>query len=174
VIGVNLFNLLPIYPLDGGRIINLLIFLRYPHLGVLYQIMGVLFFLMLGRRDPVLLVVALIIALMIPSSWRTAQWLSRLRQDLKAIPWDDDKSSARLIFMRLQSDPKLSSAQKMSIASSIFESRRAGLAPFWSQLGLFLVYLVSLLGGIIGGFYAIVPSWLIVESMIRKILAAVF
>ena len=37
LIGLNLFNLLPIYPLDGGQISDLLIFARNPYLGVIYK-----------------------------------------------------------------------------------------------------------------------------------------
>ena len=37
LIGLNLFNLLPIYPLDGRQISDLLIFARNPYLGVIYN-----------------------------------------------------------------------------------------------------------------------------------------
>jgi Zn-dependent protease/Flp pilus assembly protein TadD len=168
LIGLNLFNLLPIYPLDGGQISDLLVFSRNPYLGVIYKSIGVALLLLLGLFNPLMFVFGLLMALLIPSSFRVARWFAKLRRELRAIPWQDDAASAELIFTRLQSAPKLSSVQKSTIAAGIIESRRADTAPWWSRLGLSAIYLVSLLGGIMGGLYAIMPDVKAVASSVAS------
>ena len=114
--------------------------------------------MLLGLVSPLMVVFALLIALSIPHSFRVTQHFSQLRHKLKDIPLGDDASSARLIFSQLQSAPKLSFVQKNVIASGIFESRRADSAPWASRIGLSIIYLISLVGGVIGGIYAIFPD----------------
>jgi tetratricopeptide (TPR) repeat protein/Zn-dependent protease len=158
LIGLNLFNLLPIYPLDGGQIADLLVFSRNPYLGVVYKSIGVGLLLLLGLVNPLLLVFGLIMALSIPNTFRAAHWFSKLSHELRDIPWQDDEASAQLIFTRLQSAPKLTSFQKDAIAGGIFESRRANTASWKLRLGLSLIYLLSLTTGIMGGLYALLPN----------------
>jgi tetratricopeptide (TPR) repeat protein/Zn-dependent protease len=158
LIGLNLFNLLPIYPLDGGQIADLLVFSRNPYLGVVYKSIGVGLLLLLGLVNPLLLVFGLIMALTIPNTFRAAHWFSKLSHELRDIPWQDDEASAQLIFTRLQSAPKLASFQKDAIAGGIFESRRANTASWKLRLGLSLIYLLSLTTGIMGGLYALLPN----------------
>jgi tetratricopeptide (TPR) repeat protein len=166
LIGLNLFNLFPIYPLDGGQISDLLVFSRNPYLGVIYKSIGVALLLLLGLFNPLMFVFGLLMALSIPSSFRIARWFAKLRRELHNIPWQDDAASAELIFTRLQAAPKLSSAQKSMVAAGIIESRRADTAPWWSRLGLSAIYLVSLFGGITGGLYAIMPDFRMVSSSV--------
>jgi Zn-dependent protease len=168
LIGLNLFNLFPIYPLDGGQISDLLVFSRNPYLGVIYKSIGVALLLLLGLFSPLMFVFGLLMALSIPSSFRVARWFAKLRKELRDIPWPDDDASAELIFTRLQSAPKLSSGQRSMIAAGIIESRRAETAPWWSRLGLSAIYLVSLLGGIMGGLYAIMPNFQMVSSSVMS------
>jgi tetratricopeptide (TPR) repeat protein len=158
LIALNLFNLLPIYPLDGGQIAELLVFSRNPYLGLIYKCGGVFLLLLIGLLSPLLFVFAIVIALTIPTSFRTARWFAKLRRELRDIPWQDDEAAARLIFRQLQAAPKLSSWQKNSIAFGIFDARRENAAPWSSRLGLSVIYLISLLAGMAGGLYAIVPD----------------
>lgn len=157
LIGLNLFNLLPVYPLDGGQISDLLVFARNPYLGVIYKGVGVGLLLLLGLVSPLFFIFGLLIALSIPNSFRTAQWCAKLRRDLRQIPWQDDAATARLIFTQLQTAPQLSPVQKNMIAAGILDSRRADGAPWWSRMGLSAVYVVSLMAGIVGGLYALFP-----------------
>ncbi len=168
LIGLNLFNLLPIYPLDGGQIADLLVFSRNPYLGVIYQSIGVTLLLLFGLFNPLMFVFGLLMALLIPGSFRVARWFAKLRKELRDIPWQDDAASAELIFTQLQSAPKLSFGQKNTIVVGIFEARRAETAPWWSRLGLSVIYLVSLLGGITGGLYAIMPDFRMLSSSVAS------
>lgn len=158
LIFLNLFNLLPIYPLDGGQIGDLLLFSRNPYLGVLYRSIGVGLLLLLGLMNPTMLAFGLIIAFTIPNSYRIAHWSSKLRKELRNIPWQDERASAELIFTRLQSAPKMSPTQRQMIAGGIFADRRSDSAPLRSRIGLSIVYVISLVAGITAGLYSIMPS----------------
>jgi tetratricopeptide (TPR) repeat protein/Zn-dependent protease len=158
LIVLNLFNLLPIYPLDGGQIADLLLFSRNPYLGVIYRSIGVVLLLRLGSINPTMIAFGLIIAFTIPNSYRIARWSAKLHKELKTIPWQDEQASAELIFTRLQSAPKLSPTQRQLIAAGIFADRRSDSASWQSRLGLSIFYVVTLLAGIIGGLYSLMPS----------------
>ncbi len=67
LIFLNLFNLLPIYPLDGGQIAELLVFYRLPYIGVLFKIIGIALLVMMGMTEPILLTFAILIAFTIHS-----------------------------------------------------------------------------------------------------------
>lgn len=169
LIVLNLLNLLPIYPLDGGQIAELLLFSRNPYLSLIYKSFGVFLLLLLGLSNPLMFVFAALIALSIPTSFRTARWFSKLQQDLKDIPWEDDQSSARLIFSRMYDDPKLLFGQKNIIALGISSIRRENNAPWSSRLGLSLIYVISLIAGIIGGIYSFAPNLKIASSLGSRI-----
>ena len=134
---------------------------------------GIALLMLLGLVSPLMFVFAFLIALSVPHSFRIAQHFSRLRRELKNIPLEDDESSARLIFSQLQSAPKLSFVQKNVIASGIFESRRADSAPWSSRIGLSIIYLISLIGGVVGGIYAIFPDVKAIASMPQNTIQAV-
>jgi tetratricopeptide (TPR) repeat protein/Zn-dependent protease len=173
LIGLNLFNLLPIYPLDGGQISDLLVFSRNPYLGVIYKSIGILLLVLLGLFSPLMFIFAVLIALSIPHSFRTARYFAQLRRELRNIPFDDDESSARLIFSQLQSASKLSFHQKNMIAAGIFESRRADAAPWSSRLGLSIIYWVSLVVGILGGIYSLFPDIKAIASIPQNTISTV-
>jgi Zn-dependent protease/Tfp pilus assembly protein PilF len=158
LIGLNLFNLLPIYPLDGGQIAELLVFSRNPYLGLIYRSIGILLLLLLGLISPLLFVFAILMALTLPNSFRTARWFAKLRRELRAIPQQDDEAAARLVFGQMAAAPKLSFVQRQSIAMGVLDTRRENAAPWSSRLGLSGIYLVSLLAGLVGGIYSIIPN----------------
>jgi len=77
---INYINLLPIYPLDGGRILQLLLLHRYPK-GQFYFYMVSLLLLviaMVWMQDPVLLIFVVIVALGVKQSYRVSQFMSKL------------------------------------------------------------------------------------------------
>lgn len=77
---INYINLLPIYPLDGGRILQLLLLHRYPK-GQFYFYMVSLLVLvvaMIWLQDPILLIFVGIVALGVKQSYRISQFLSKL------------------------------------------------------------------------------------------------
>jgi len=77
---INYINLLPIYPLDGGRILQLLLLQRYPKGQFYFYMAGlaILTIAMIWLQDPVLLIFVGIVALGVKQSWRVSRFMSRL------------------------------------------------------------------------------------------------
>lgn len=174
LIGLNLFNLLPVYPLDGGQIADLLVFSNNPYLGILFKIFGVGILLLIGWQQPLFLVFALLIALSIPYSFQIAKIQNKLQKNFRNNPPSDRKNLIQRIFESLQQPPyhKLVFAQKSNIAKSILDIQKEKSASWQTRLLLSIVYVVSLLGGMAGGLYAIVPSpkaWISMAQSLRYI-----
>jgi len=159
LIGLNLFNLLPVYPLDGGQVADLLLFSSNPYLGVLFKGLGVGLLILLGLKQPLLLVFAALIALSIPHSFRVTKLHNRLQKDLKQNPTNDRAEIIHRIFENLQQPQyiKFNFLQKLAIAKSILDSLKERTASWQTRLGLSLIYVISLIAGLIGGLYAIFP-----------------
>ena len=174
LIGLNLFNLLPVYPLDGGQIADLLLFSSNPYLGVLFKIFGVGILLLIGWQQPLFLVFALLIALSIPYSFQIAKIQNKLQKNFRNNPPSDRTNLIQRIFENLQQPPyhKFAFAQKSNIANSILDIQKEKSASWQTRLLLSIVYVVSLLGGMAGGLYAIVPNpkaWVGMAQSLRYI-----
>jgi tetratricopeptide (TPR) repeat protein len=174
LIGLNLFNLLPVYPLDGGQIADLLLFSSNPYLGLLFKTFGVGILLLIGWQQPLFLVFALLIALSIPYSFQIAKLQNKLQSNFRNNPPSDRTNLIQRIFESLQQPPyhKFAFAQKSNIAKSILDIQKEKSASWQTRLLLSIVYVVSLLGGMAGGLYAIVPSpkaWISMAQSLRYI-----
>jgi Zn-dependent protease len=77
---INYINLLPIYPLDGGKILQLLLLHRYPKGQFYFYVisLGVLISAMVWLRDPILLIFVVIILLGTKQSYKVSQIMSNL------------------------------------------------------------------------------------------------
>ncbi|MBD2156834.1 site-2 protease family protein [Leptolyngbya sp. FACHB-16] len=161
LIMLNLFNLLPIYPLDGGQVADLLLFSRNPYLGVIFKGMGAALLALVGLTSPLMFVFALLIAFSIPSSFRLAKLNARFRRDLRELPPGDRDEALRYLFTQLQKPPyqALPFAKKYSLVVGLLDTRQEDSARWSVRAGLTGVYLVSLLGGFAGGLYALMPGW---------------
>ncbi|MBD2461880.1 tetratricopeptide repeat protein [Oscillatoria sp. FACHB-1407] len=168
---LNLFNLLPIYPLDGGQIADLLLFSRNPYIGVVFKSIGVVLLGLLGLMKPLMLTFALLIAMTIPATFRLAKLNSQFRKDLRQLPHDDRDGVLRFLFTRLQEPPyrSLPFAQKYRMVVGLLDTRREDAAKWHVRASLTGIYLVSLLGGFAGGLYAYVPNWTVWASMVESL-----
>ncbi len=74
-ISVNLFNLLPITPLDGGRLVEIALFSRWPRLRLAFALLGVVAFVALAvwLSNLALWLIALILAAGVVGQWRQAR-----------------------------------------------------------------------------------------------------
>ncbi|MBE9042595.1 tetratricopeptide repeat protein [Oscillatoriales cyanobacterium LEGE 11467] len=161
LIGLNLFNLLPIYPLDGGRIVDLLLFSRYPYLGILFQVFGVIVLALFGLGNPMLMAFPILIAASIPNSFRTAKAHGKLRQAAIENPIADRNNFLYAIFASLKQlgYEKLPFATRHALAKELVQ-RRYQLRDRWiTRIGLLMLYCGSLFGGIAGMLQAVAPGW---------------
>jgi|GEM_PF-1346658 len=161
---LNLFNLLPLYPLDGGQVADLLLFSQNPYLGSVFKAIGVGLLLLIGllSQSFLLLGFAALIGFSIPSSLRLAKLNVQLQRELRAnsqtaMAAEDRDALARLLFQRLQQAPyrRLPFNQKSMLVTGILDSRQETAAPWTTRVGLSSVYLASLLVGLVGGVVTI-------------------
>ncbi|PZO43760.1 MAG: hypothetical protein DCF19_03780 [Pseudanabaena frigida] len=171
LIGLNLFNLLPIYPLDGGQVADLLLFSHNPYLGVLFKSIGVGILILIGWQQPLFLLFAFLIALSIPHSFQVAKLQRQLQKNLRQNPPSDRHDLIRRIFESLQQPPynKFIFTQKATIAKSILDIQKEKSASWRTRSILSAIYIISLVGGAIGGLYAIVPNPKVWASMVQSL-----
>jgi Zn-dependent protease len=149
LITLNMLNLLPIYPLDGGKIAHHLLFSRYPWADVVFKIFTVLLFGISGCFIPSLMVLAIATALSIPTSYRTARLNLTLQQQLAG-----DRATGRdllkLVFQQMAAAGygQLSLAKRDAIAKALVEQQRESRAPAWSRWSLAGIYGFSLIAGL--------------------------
>lgn len=81
---LNLFNLLPLYPLDGGRIVNLSFFAMHPWIDLLLKVGALVVFAFgsLQIQDPILLMLAIAVLFLIPQNFKQAKALYSIRKQL--------------------------------------------------------------------------------------------
>lgn len=87
LLSLNAFQLLPLMPLDGGRVMNLLIFRRHPALEVLFKLFAVagLLLLALVLMSWVLALVAIFILIGIPIGFKLGMRARRIKQEFPTI-----------------------------------------------------------------------------------------
>jgi len=88
LVAINAFNLLPLVPLDGGRLLNLLIFSRHRTLEALFLAVTSLGLVGLGSLlgAKVLMILGVIGVLLAPSQYRAARAAVALRERWPALP----------------------------------------------------------------------------------------
>jgi len=161
LIGLNLFNLLPIYPLDGGQIADILVFSRVPYLGVIFKGAGVIILALLGLEQPLLLVFAALIALTIPNSFRSAKTMAKLRVELRQTPFNNRETLLVSIFQQLKrlGYHHLPFSTRYIIAKDLVQRQHDFHSKGLMRLGLILLYGSSLLGGAAGTLAAAMPGF---------------
>jgi tetratricopeptide (TPR) repeat protein len=162
LIMLNLFNLLPVYPLDGGQVADLLLFSRFPYLGVLFKVFGVICLGLLGIDSPMILAFTLLIALSIPNSFRTAKVHAKLRQELRENPPQDRDNLLHSIFGHLKQlgYGNLPYTQKSVLVKELIQRHHESHADWRTRVFLSAIYLGSLFGGVAGTVGAISPHWI--------------
>lgn len=161
LIGLNLFNLLPVYPLDGGQIADLLLFSGHPYIGVLFKVFGVILLVLLGLGKPMLLLFAILIALTIPNSFRSAKAYSKFPQELRQnLPADRDHLLHSIFkHMKQWGSSNLPFSKRYALAKYLIQRHYESHTKWTTRVLLIIVYCGSLLGGIAGSLQAISPRW---------------
>ncbi|MGA7933778.1 MAG: site-2 protease family protein, partial [Kovacikia sp.] len=159
LIAINLFNLLPIFPLDGGKIAHLLWFSRHPYSDVLFKVFAVVVLGLIGLASPLILPIALVVALTIPMGFRSAKLDAKLRKDLPQLTARDEDSLLVAIFKTLKQAGlgTLPFAQRYQLTKELLQRHRESHAKWLTRTTLSVLYAVSLLGGMVGTVGAIIP-----------------
>lgn len=137
---VNALNLLPIAPLDGGQLVNELVFSRRRWAEVLFRGGSALLLVAAGAWlvEPLLLALGGLGLLTLPATWRRV----RLIQALREVPAGDERSLLHASFDWLRVEaPRSSFSQRAALVQSV---RRAGLvatAPLPTTVVTLVVWL---------------------------------
>jgi tetratricopeptide (TPR) repeat protein/Zn-dependent protease len=160
LIVINLFNLIPIYPLDGGQVVDLLIFSRRPYLAVVFQSIGVILLGSLGITQPLMMIFAALIGLGIPHNFRLAKLRFDFTNDFPDLPTDDREALVRTVFRYLSMHKyrHLSFPLKIWLVDSLLDNQRQDRSNRLTRWGLTIFYLMSLIGSFIFGASAIFPT----------------
>lgn len=146
---VNLLNLLPIFPLDGGRIAHALLFARRPWLDVAARLSGALALALLAfaLRDAVLGGLALALALAVPMGFRLAGLRRAFHAEAALAPADE---RAQVFFRVLHrgGGGQLPFAKKLQLAKGVLLQPAQNAAPRLAATLLWLgAYGTTLLAG---------------------------
>ena len=100
---INGFNLLPITPLDGGRLLNLVLFSRNSVLEILFLALSTVALAIIAwlLRSWVLILAAVVIAIFIPTRYREARRKREVRETLGDLAprWEElNEEERRLLF----------------------------------------------------------------------------
>ncbi len=139
---VNYFNLLPMTPLDGGRVVETLVFARWPRLRFMFALAGVgaLAALAWLWRDPIVATITALLLFTLPWQWRHMQLERALRRLWPDPAPVDAAAGARRVFTALQQPTfaRWGLQKRMAAARSLVPSLQAPL-PRWRDTCLGLV-----------------------------------
>lgn len=148
VIGLNLFNLLPILPLDGGQIVDFAVASRFPRARVFFLACSALGLLALGLAldgVKVLVFLAVIMLLRLPAEWRLANVRRTVRAEFPHGGEEEPVVRRVLQQLRMPAWSKTPMSQRLQSARGLQQALRMprpGLgtmcfaivgytAPFW-------------------------------------------
>lgn len=138
---LNFFNLLPVMPLDGGQLLQTVLFQRFPRIQTMFYVMSTLF-LGLGAllaNDAVLRTLAIIMCLAVPAQWRTGSALVRMKKGLTAHIKDERQRLAHFFsVLREKRFAAISFVKKVVIVKTAERELKIAPAP-WSVVAVTLV-----------------------------------
>ena len=166
LICLNLFNLLPIYPLDGGQIIDILLFSRFPYSDVAFKAFGAIIISILGVFHPALFLLTIPLALNIVYSYRAAKVNSKLQKSFRTNPPSNQENILYSLFQSLQQFDYhyLPFNSRYLLVKKLIERYHCFNTKRITKVILASVYCVSLLVGIFGSWQAVVPNRVVNKS----------
>lgn len=160
LICLNLFNLLPIYPLDGGQIIDILLFSRFPYSDVVFKALGAVIISLLGIAHPALFLLIIPLTLNIVYSYRAAKVNSKLQKSFRTNPPSNQENILYSLFQSLQQFDyhSLPFNSRYLLVKKLIERYHCFYTKRLTKVILASVYCLSLLVGILGSWQAILPN----------------
>lgn len=152
-IGLNAFNLLPISPLDGGRVMDLILFRRSPRLGQGFLILSAIGLAAFAyfSRSPVLGVLSAVILLSSGKTYRQAKLVAdwrkeRARQAEQVRGGSDAEPPTHIemvteLFKRIRGDKPALFVHKAAQLKAMLESIHIQSPGVPAAFGLLLLYL---------------------------------
>ena len=145
---LNGFNLLPILPMDGGHVLQAILFCRNRWLDVIFRLLAIggLFLMSIAHLSKVFLPLAIFMAVSLPTSFKLAQIADKLRKTplLEPQPGEDliPVPTAQTIIAEIKAAfPKnLGHKQIASLTLNIFETLNAKPPGTLGTLGLLAVH----------------------------------
>ncbi|MDR3332239.1 MAG: hypothetical protein LBT08_06385 [Synergistaceae bacterium] len=146
LLSVNYLNLLPIFPLDGGRIVELLAFSRHPRARFIFYILGLASIAGFGlaTRNPLLLALWLLLVAAIRAEWdRMLVWIAIGRNADKM----SEEEAGRLVFRTLHEPrfEKWSNERRNSAVSAIMPNLVGRRIRFGEAAAGIFIYLLCLI-----------------------------
>ena len=161
---VNAFNLLPLTPLDGGRVVEALLFARLPVLRLVFALagMGALGALAWSSRDPVIAVVAGVLLLGLPWQWRVMRLDRAVHRAHPGAAPASEAAAVRRLFGVLQQPAfaPWSFAQRAAAVRALLPIQQSR-PPGWAEgAGGLLIYLacLALPAALMVGIYKAAPQ----------------
>lgn len=143
---INYFNLLPIMPLDGGQIMNTVIFSRYSVLQFVFFIFSVAALGLLGLylKEPLLLILAAVTPLSYKGHFVKRNLTVLMEERLKHRPEVTDLELAEAVFAELKGPAysKYSFARKIVLVRYVEEYFREPKASAATVIATLIVYAV--------------------------------
>ncbi len=141
---INLFNLLPITPLDGGQLLELALFSRWPRARLAFAVLGVAGFFALAFwiNGPLVWMLAVILAGTMVSQWRIARLQSAWQDGLS-----EEQQLTHLFEVARHSFRNQSFPRHYALVKSVFAYRRIRQPRAWES-AVILLLLVGLWSGV--------------------------
>lgn len=149
---INYLNLLPFFPLDGGKIVELLLSSQSPIMSAALRGLAVLGLVMLSGGGGFLFILAVLIGIGIPSNFRQAQIAQNLTQHSLPEPTSEDtlEQTHALLQIFHEEYPKetIKFAERKGLISRVLKARGTQISG-WDRAALLGIYLFTLLLGTI-------------------------
>ncbi|MEL6457383.1 MAG: site-2 protease family protein [Cyanobacteria bacterium J06621_15] len=167
LICLNLFNLLPIYPLDGGQIVNILLFSRFPYSDVFLKAFGAIIISLLGIAHPALFLLTIPLAFNLVHSYRAAQINSKVQKHFRNNPPQNQENVLYSLFKHLKEFDyhHLPFNSRYFLVKNLIERYHCFYSKRITKVILASVYSVSLLVGILGSWQTILPNKVVSKSI---------
>ena len=142
---INYSNLLPFPPLDGGQLMQLVLYNRFPILKVVIKITGIVLFSLLALmlQDSLILIFALFLMYASYTEYKAWRLAKTITPDIKDGMTEDEKLS--VIFQKFRTKKWLF-FEKYAAAESVISSFTKSIANFKTSALIMMCYVAIIVG----------------------------
>lgn len=142
-VAINLFNLLPLSPLDGGQLIEGIVCRRWPRMRTGFVVMSWLAFLTMAvyTKQPVFWGLLVWLGVMLPTLWRINQI------DVEPVAGQELSTRLKALFEQAQAlFPSANAFRLHAMVKSLIQRKTMSAPRWWESAGVLCV-LVTIWGG---------------------------